>query len=162
MITARRLRELLDYDPETGVFTRKVARRGHRIGSVAGTLDRSGYRTITVDRAHYCAHRLAWLHVNGRWPPGMISHKNDLRDDNRIANLREATSPQSARGKSRPRTNTSGFKGATWLPRKRKWQSEITVNGRSIWLGLFHTAEEAHAAYCAAAIEHHGKFARFS
>jgi hypothetical protein len=80
--------------------------------------------------------------------------------DNRRVNLRQATPAQNSRNSRRPRVNSSGLKGVSWSKRDRKWQAHINVNGVGQALGQFDTATAAHAAYCRAAIRHHGDFAR--
>lgn len=87
MLTVERLRELLDYDPETGVFRWKEPRRKCRVGEVAGSLRKDGYVKIQVDGRFYQAHRLAWLCVYGVWPSA-IDHIDGNRANNAIANLR--------------------------------------------------------------------------
>jgi len=89
-VTAARLREVLDYNPETGIFTNRI-RRGSKgaAGAEAGTLTPTGYRNIVIDGRLYPAHRLAWLYVHGTMPKWTIDHINHRRDDNRIANLRD-------------------------------------------------------------------------
>lgn len=158
-LTADRLRELLDYDPETGVFTWRVSRSNVHAGTTAGSAHRvMGYRLIRVDGHKYMAHRLAWLYTTGRWPLGEIDHINRDGLDNRIVNLRDASRSQNAGNQKRRTTNTSGLKGAS--PLRGKWQGKICVRGEQIYLGLFDTPEAAHAAYCAAAEKHFGEFAR--
>lgn len=151
ILTAERLRELLSYDPDTGVFTRKIRRSNALAGSVAGTKNGHGYLQICIDRQRYMAHRLAWLHVHGDWPSSEIDHKNRIRDDNRICNLRDTSSSENNHNRPLPRHNTSGFKGVCWDKRKRRWLSRIYVNGEQRRLGHYRTPEEAHLAYVAAA-----------
>jgi hypothetical protein len=94
-LTQNRLKQLLDYQPETGQFTWRVARAGlAKAGSVAGATKTQGYRQIMVDGTMYLAHRLAWLYVHGHFPVKMLDHVNRQSWDNRIANLREATHKQ--------------------------------------------------------------------
>src|SRR5262245_33505102 len=110
-LTAERLREVLDYDPSTGVFKSNGGRCGSRVGAtLVGTVRPDGYREIRIDWQRYLAHRLAWLHVHGSWPAGDIDHVNGNPSDNRIVNLRLATRTQN-NANSRRRPNTSGFKG---------------------------------------------------
>jgi hypothetical protein len=157
MLTADRLREVLDYDPGTGIFVAKVKRRGRcASGAEAGRIA-LGYRRITVDRRDYPAHRLAWLYVHGEWPQGPLDHVNRKRDDNRIANLRLATDSQNKANRPAQANSTSGIKGV--YKRYRRWTAQICVQGRRLNLGTFATAGEAEAAYQAAAREHYGKFA---
>src|SRR5690606_33911522 len=89
-LTQARLKQLLDYDPTTGIFTRRVSRGGMKKGSVAGFTSVKGYTVIGVDGKLYSAHRLAWLYVYGVMPRE-IDHRNRVKTDNSILNLREAS-----------------------------------------------------------------------
>lgn len=93
ILTQARLRELLQYNPETGIFTWLQRRAGKaQKGSIAGRYHPSGHRIIRVDVTSYYAHRLAWIYVHGHIPDGLvIDHINNVRDDNRICNLRPVT-----------------------------------------------------------------------
>jgi hypothetical protein len=144
-----RLRELLNYDPDTGLFTRKVGVRGYAAGSIVGTPHSAGYVYCNVDGHRCYAHQLAWCYVHGDWPEGELDHRNGVRNDNRIDNLRLATRSQNMLNKHRPRgDNQSGFLGV--VAHKNRWRADLTVDGKQKYLGLFDTAEEAHAAYLAA------------
>jgi hypothetical protein len=157
-LTRERLAELLHYDLETGIFTWRVRRTNKaRPGSRAGYMNRLGYYSIDVDKVGYLAHRLAWLYVNKEWPEADIDHINCIRSDNRIINLRKAS-------RSQNRCNTKfrrskNMKGA-YRCENGKWRSHIVKNGTRIYLGVFISELEAHAAYCAAADRLHGEFAR--
>ena len=156
-LTAERLRELLHYSPETGLFYWRVSRKGIAAGTEAGTSHVGGYRLICIDRIGHYAHRLAWLYVHGEHPSKEIDHRNGNPSDNRIANLRQSSRAQGARNVAR-RRNRSGFKGVYRCG--RKWKAQIDVNGRKVYLGVFSTPEEAAEAYDTAARLHHGEFAR--
>jgi len=160
-LTADRLRELLFYDRETGVFTRRI-RTSNRInvGDEAGGLCSNGYRQIVVEGHHYYAHRLAWLYVTGEWPPVEIDHINGIRDNNRWANLRAATRSQNAANTGRRKDNKSGFKGVHWNSHARRWQAMIRINQKTRFLGSFDTPEDASAAYAAASVKLNGSFAK--
>lgn len=155
-LTAERLRELLHYDPETGLFTRRVNRQGRwgKAGTIAGHINPHGYRVIWIG-ANYAAHRLAWLYVHDAWPEGQIDHINRVRSDNRIANLRSVAPSENIQNRGRHGNNASGFKGVFRKKGGRRWTAQITVNRRQLHLGNFESAEEAHAAYCKAAAELH-------
>lgn len=159
-LTAERARELLDYDPETGVFTWKVDRGPKKAGELAGVVAPRGYIKIRVDWNLHQAHRLAWLLTHGEWPTEHIDHINGNPSDNRISNLRQATQAQNLQNTRRRRDNKSGFKGVGFHNRKGCWRSEIRINGRRTFLGYFACPTAAHIAYCKAAKEHFGEYAR--
>ena len=162
MLTAETVRKLLDYEPETGVFRWRVDVNSRaRKGMVAGCGNGEGYTRIKVFGNSYRAHRLVWLHVYGDWPPEQIDHVNGLRDDNRLVNLRLATNSQNSANKPAQRNNALGLKGVCFRSDSGKFESKIMFNSQQKHLGRFQTAEEAHAAYCAAAEKFFGEFARF-
>lgn len=146
-LTQDRLKELLRYDPETGVFTWKGRTGSVAPGRSAGWLDKDGYRCIQIDGRSTKAHRLASLYVSGAWPVGEIDHVNGRPDDNRSCNLRPATHPLNGRNQRKPKNNTSGFKGVSFHRQSGKWSASIKVNYRGRHLGLFNTPEAASGAY---------------
>ncbi len=156
-VTVERLRELLNYDLETGVFVWRTKRNGHvSAGRVAGYINGNGYCLIMVDRKFYKAARLAWLYVKGRWPADQIDHINRNRSDDRFGNLREATRSQNKANSLKYRNNTSGYKGVS---RKRnKWQADIGVSGKTVHLGCFSDPEIASHVYQKAALHFFGEF----
>lgn len=159
MITADRLRELLSYDPITGVFRWRADRQpGRKSGDIAGGPTPGGYWHIGVDLHRYLAHRLAWLYVTGEWPTKHLDHKDLDGRNNAFSNLRQATDTQN-RGNTRKRSDsTRRHKGVQ--RNHQKWCAIIRVGGQRHYLGTFLTQEEAHAAYCEAAAKYHGEFAR--
>lgn len=157
-LTQERLKELLCYNPLSGVFTWKVWRpNGVKVGDAAGT-PRWGRLSIKVDGEAYFASRLAWFYMTGKWPVAMLDHKNLDKLDNRWENLREATRQQNSA--NRHGWASSGLKGAYWHAKRKRFVAVICVNYKAKTLGYFHTAEEAHAAYCRAAKFHFGEYAR--
>ncbi len=167
-LTPEELREALEYEPTTGVF--RWRHRGGRtkywinkyVGRVAGYPGNDGYWRIEVNGGAYKAHRLAWFYVHGRWPLEQLDHINCVRNDNRLSNLREASSRQNKHNVSRLRSNKTGLKGAHFRKEENRWRSRIVVNGEVISLGSFETAQDAHTAYVAAARKYFGDFARFA
>lgn len=134
-LTQEELKRLLDYDPGTGVFTWKAGRRCVRPGDIAGTRTDRGYISIKVNRKLHKAHRLAWLYVNGEWPPDQIDHINRVRDDNRIENLRAV----SHRENNKNRVNNTPFPGVCFDNHRQKWKAYIYFDGRKKHLGYFTT-----------------------
>lgn len=140
-ITQERLKELVHYDPQTGLFTSIKKRRGCKLGSILGTpIGRAEYLVIGLDYQLYYAHRLAWFYMTGEWPDPEVDHENGRRADNRWANLREATVVEQ-------RQNRGGVLGAYQDKRRGTWHPSIRINGKRTNLGTFPTAEAAHAAY---------------
>lgn len=161
LVPLDRLRELLSYDPDTGLFVWRVNKRGHRkTGDIAGSLDKSGYWIIRLDQRNYPAHRLAWLYMTGEWPAHHIDHRDLDKANNRWANLRQATVSQNLANRRKYKNNQSGFKGVIWHARDKRWRADIRKNGKGYFLGNFRTPEEAHAAYRVAAERLYGEFAR--
>lgn len=150
-LTAEYLRSILNYDQETGIFTRKVSTSNRvKVGDAAGCPDGQGYLNIMVQSRNYLAHRLAWLHYYGTWPKDQIDHINRIRTDNRISNLRDVTQKQNQQNRSKPSNNTSGHPGVHWNESISKWVATITHNQKRIHLGYFSILEEAIAARKAA------------
>ena len=150
-LTAERLRELLHYDPQSGVFAWRHKRPGISKAGTVASCNSHGYIVIRVDRHLYPAHRLAWLYMNGRWPTNQIDHIDECRSNNSIRNLREATKSENMQNRSKPNKKTaSKILGAYWVPGAKKWESRICANKCKRYLGLFETPELAHAAYIAA------------
>lgn len=161
-LSSKELHELLSYDPETGEFTWRVNRGGASYaGTKAGRVNRgTGYVEIGVKGTRERAHAIAWAMMTGAWADRQIDHINCQRSDNRWVNLRLASAHENARNAQRSAANKSGFKGASWKAKNRKWTAQISVENKKIYLGLFDTAEAAHAAYVEAARRLHGEFAR--
>lgn len=159
MIYVEQLHELLDYDPETGVFTNRIW-RGTRgaVGEVAGSYDKDGYIVIQIKGRKYRAGRLAWLYMTGKWPEYEIDHEDGNYANDAWSNLREATRCDNMSNASRP-LGESGLRGVNFDPRTRTWRARIGYGNDRQWLGPFNTAEEASTAYLAAAESVHGKFA---
>jgi hypothetical protein len=159
-IDRSRLLEVLDYDPNTGIFRWKVKVSNFvKVGGQAGMVRRDGYRAISFGERLYTAHRLAWFYVHGFWPVDQLDHVNRERDDNRIANLREATRGQNMQNRVMSPDNLSGFK-CVQKSKSGRWTARIVIAGKRKRLGWFDTPEQAHAAYVDAAKHYFGEFAR--
>jgi len=129
-MTQKRLKTLLHYNPQTGIFTRKIAPSNNtKIGDEVGYVKNNGYIGINLDYKKYYAHRLAWLYLYGEYPPNDIDHINRDRADNRAINLRPATRSENSFNTKFSKANTSGHRGVTWNKRRNKWQAQLTFKG---------------------------------
>lgn len=146
-LTCDRLREVLAYDANTGVFTWLVTRGGGFAGDIAGgRVDSSGHLQISVDGRRYGAHRLAWLYVFGCWPLQEIDHKDGIKTNNAIGNLRDVSRRVNQQNlRKANRFSSTGLLGVT--PLGDRFMAQICAKGASRYLGVFDTAEEAHTAY---------------
>jgi len=171
-LTSDRLKELLDYDPATGVFiwrARPANSRmekvwnGRHAGKVAGSLrllsksHKTKYRVIAIDSKPYLGHRLAWLYVYGEWPTHEVDHRDLDGGNNSIKNLRPATRGQNAANRGVHKNNTSGFKGIYQNKKGGRWVAQ-----RNGYIGSFDAPEAAHAAYMQTLSSDHPEFARAS
>lgn len=152
-LTAARLREVLKYDPVTGLFVNLVTRsNSSKAGQVIGALDNStGYLKLGLDGKTYNLHRLAWLHVHGEWPEGQIDHINGIRSDNRFCNLRDVSQRVNLHNRRTPKPGSrSGLLGVYFHSHSGLWHATIVSIGKKHSLGYFKDKHEAHAAYLVA------------
>lgn len=164
-----RVRELLSYDPETGIFrwkprqgntsgTNRFNARslGKRAGSVHCT--KKGYRAIEIDGEKYLEHRLAWAYVHGEWPENLIDHKNRMAGDNRIDNL-QPSDPTSNNYNQKVRGEVE-YRGVAKVVGKTsvKYVARFWDGTTNHYLGRFDTPEEAFKAWCERAKERANNF----
>lgn len=155
--TQERVKEVLHYDPDTGIFT-WIKTRGRILkGSIAGTICPAGYLNIKLDRNLYRAHRLAFIYMTGSMPK-LVDHINRIKDDNRWCNLRPATWSQNNINKPLYSTNTSGCKGVSWCKRNRRWVATCVSNGVVHYLGDFVEFSDAKDASIKFREKIHGEF----
>lgn len=154
-ITADEARELLNYDPETGVFTRRVRTCGRvKVGEPAGSVNGRGYLRIRLKTKQYLAHRLAWLIMEDEFPPEQIDHINGVITDNRWCNLRSVTRTENDRNRAVRRDSASGVMGVRRHGRADGWVARITVGGQRMNLGYFKSLDDAIAARKSAEAKH--------
>lgn len=156
MITQERLKYLLKYDPNSGIFVWiRNTTKSVMIGDKAGSKHyKNGYHSICIDGKRYLAHRLAWLYMTGIWPKDQIDHINGIRDDNRWTNLRTATCSENHQNIDR-KTGKSGYRGVTWHNKNKKWMAQIRFNKTNICLGYFDDPKDAHEAHLKAKQQYH-------
>lgn len=158
-LTLERLREVLHYDPETGIFTWLVRKALWMKGAGNEVTCRGnhGYIDVRVDGKRFLGHRLAWFYMTGKWPLGQIDHINGIRGDDRWKNLRDVSHSDNQQNRRLPARNnrSTGLLGVGFDKRYNKFRARIFYGGRCYGLGYYDTAEEAHAAYVAAKRLHH-------
>lgn len=145
MITLERLKELLHYNPETGVFTWIKRRRGCKENKVGYIV--KGYLTICIDSRACSGHRLAFLYMTGAMPPNYIDHIDGNKSNNAWVNLRAATQSQNQFNASVNTKSKTGLKGAYLQKNSGKYAARTVFNGKRVFLGCFDTAIEAKQAY---------------
>ena len=179
-ITQDFLKSILDYNPDTGIFTWKSRLpemfkndkhdslhncrkwNARYAGINAGSLNDRGYLEIGIgiSKRRYRAHILAWVYIYGEWPSDGIDHIDGDKTNNSINNLRMANQSQNAANSKTPKTNKSGYKGVYYDAWGDRYRAKIVLKGKRIYLGSFDLPEEAYQAYCRAAQKIFGEFAR--
>lgn len=146
-LTLDRLKELIVYDADTGVFSAGPKRlAGRKIGCIH---PRHGRLYIWVDGKIYAAARLAWFYQYGKWPERTIDHIDCDRLNNAIGNLRDVPIEVNKQNQRKAKINNKlGIHGIR--RRGTRYEANITVNKEFKYLGSFATAEEAHNAFLAA------------
>lgn len=145
MLTQERLKELLRYRKNIGVWKWKKSRSGCSNGLNAGGIHSDGYRYIRIDGKLFQSSRLAFLYVEGYLPENQVDHKNRIRDDDRWDNLRHVSAQCNIRNSGMLRNNKSGVKGIYWNKNRNQWQTHISVGKKGKFLGLFNDFIEAAA-----------------
>lgn len=157
MITQDELKELLDYNPETGLFTNKVTRNSRSVkGTTLNPSNDGKYGSVKINKQKYMQHRLAWFYMYGTWPKNQIDHINRIGSDNRICNLRESTPRQNAYN-TKGLNKSSQYKGVSI--EGNRWKAQIRIKGVKITIGRFDIEKDAAIAYDDKAKETQGEFA---
>ena len=157
-ITQDRLKDLFDYELETGKLVWRNCARDYMNGREAGVINNRGYRYIRIDGVMRLAHRLVWLREFGTEPVN-IDHVNRVKTDNRLCNLREATRQQNNANRPMAKKKSGLPHGVQRVSYSKTYRASIKVNHKSIHLGSFATPDEAREAYRKAALHHFGEFA---
>lgn len=154
--------EYLRYNETKGEFTWiKRPNKNIHLHTRAGTKNSAGYRVISLFGKRYLEHRLAWFYVHGEMPEHEIDHINQIRDDNRISNLRQVTRSENQRNKTRKDSRVDEI-GIWWCRRRKRYIAEITLNGKKVYQKSFTDIDEAIQQRKAKALElgfhdNHGK-----
>lgn len=142
-ITQRQLKEILSYDPETGIFTRKKSSTPKPLRLQVGSIDSNGYTVICVKSKRYKAHRLAWLYMHGYFPENVIDHMDRNPSNNAISNLREVSQACNLRNCKISKSNKSGVTGVCFVRTRGYYNAQITNNSKRTTLGNFKSKVDA-------------------
>lgn len=144
--TQSQVKKLLEYNPDTGLFTCKIKRMRLDPGMIAGGKRKDGYVVIYLQGKQYYAHRLAWLYMTGKFPKEDLDHINMNPSDNRWINLREASRSQNNYNRKVQRNNKIGYKGV-YKHRENQYKATAWINKKRTNIGSYRTPEEASEAY---------------
>ena len=156
------LKEFLDYNPDTGIVTWIKARgkRSDLVGKEVGCIDKQGYREFRFNGVLYFINRIAYYMYHSEDPPCGVDHQDRNKSNNKIDNLRLATTSQNAMNKAVHKNNKSSATGVYWHKKNKRWSASICLNGKSIWLGSFTNKEDAIQARIEAEKKYFGEFRR--
>jgi len=157
------LKEFLDYNPDTGIFTwKKQKAKKTKVGENAGRTTTKNYFTIKFNYIEYQVHRLAYYMYHGIDPlEKIVDHIDGDKTNNKINNLRLATVSQNGMNRvGLASNNTSGATGVRWYEKIKKWSARISIDGVETSLGYFTKKEDAIQARKEAEIKYYGDFRR--
>lgn len=152
MLNQKDITRFFIYDPETGIFTRRIDWYGAKAGTAVGVDDGAGYIQIGMNGKVYRAHRMAWVYMTGE-NPRKVDHKNGIRSDNRWCNLQKANDTENCRNKGQ----VSGVSRVTGYD---TWAARIQINRRVYHLGVFKDRELAELVAAEARDKYFGEFYR--
>jgi hypothetical protein len=142
-LTQKRLKEVLRYYPESGIFRWRATGTGRRKNKIAGYKNSRGYIRIWIDGEKHYAHRLAFLYEHGYFPENDIDHIDGNPSNNKIKNLREVSRQCNLRNTGNRINNTSGVKGVSWDKPTNKWRAQIQANRKNKKLGRYKNFDNA-------------------
>ena len=147
VIDQETVKKLFHYDAESGMLIWRFGNgRNVKPWQEVKAKNGNGYYTAKIHGKSYLAHRLAWLYVHGSFPNKYIDHKNRIRNDNRLCNLRDVNTTDNAQNISLPSHNKSGYIGVSWIKSHNCWTVYVKVNKKNKWLGYYKNLDDAVAA----------------
>ena len=165
LVTQQLLHELFDYRDDGHLIRKKATGgNGNYAGKVVGCVPKSKsnkYVTTKIKGQHWCVHKLVYLYHHG-YIPKQLDHINRNKLDNRIENLRPATSVQNASNRNVFKNNTSGCKGVSFKKETNKWFVYVNANKKRKNIGYFDDLELAELVAVEARDKYHGKFASYN
>lgn len=156
-----KLREAFSIDPDNGRLLHRADVKHRRAGEEAGYPNNIGYRQVMIGRKIYSVHRIAWALYYGEHPEDEVDHINGNRSDNRLCNLRLATSSQNNQNRRLSSRNKSGVKGVFLVKWNKsvRWRVSVGHSQRKYYITHFQCFGKAvkHAHEMRAKL--HGEFA---
>jgi len=148
-LTQAKLKEIIDYNPVTGIFTNKITRNNKaKQGNRAGSLRLDGYMAVVINYKTYKLHHLAFLYMNGELPNNDVRHKNRNTLDNSFNNLKISSRSESMRTPTKKMNRESiGLKGVYYCPYGKCYRAYFRHNKNKIEVGRYSCPKEAHQAY---------------
>ena len=147
MIDQETVKKLFYYDAESGMLLWRYGnKRNVKPWQEAKALNGNGYVCVKIQGKDYPAHRIIWLYVHGAFPKEFIDHKNRIRNDNRLCNLRDVSRSDNNQNISLPSHNKSGHMGVSWIKNRNCWTVTVAVNKKNKWLGYYKNLDDAIAA----------------
>ena len=152
-LTEYLVKSLIDYNPDTGVFTWLKPATRVSAGDVVGSLDAWGYLVTKIRGNVVKLHRLAWFYMTGEWPRE-IDHINRVKTDNRFSNLRAASEDVQKQNRDVQRNSATGVKGVGYRKSSGKFVARVRSQNKNLFYAEFKTLEEAKAARALAELMH--------
>ena len=147
VIDQETVKKLFHYDAESGMLLWRYGNgRNVKPWQQAKAPNGQGYYTVKINGTNYRVHRLIWLYVYGDFPKEDIDHKNRIRNDNRLCNLRAVSRTDNCQNISLPNHNKSGHIGVSWFELRKTWTVYVKVNKKNKWLGYYKNLDDAIAA----------------
>jgi hypothetical protein len=147
MIDQETVKKLFYYDADSGMLLwRNASSRNVKPWQEAKAPNGHGYYSVKINNKSYLVHRVIWLYVYGNFPQSDIDHKNRIRNDNRLCNLRAVTRTDNCQNISLPSHNKSGHLGVSWFKSHNCWTVYVKVDKKNKWLGYYKNLDAAIAA----------------
>jgi len=158
-LTQEYLKEIIDYNPETGIMTNKKTRSSNAVAGkiINCSTSTKKYGRVTINKKTYRLHRLIWFYMYGKWPKNEIDHINGNTSDNKLCNLRECSRQENIFNRKSTKGSSSKYKGVSL--KNNKWIVQIQINKINKYIGSFSNKVEAALAYDTAAKKYHKEFA---
>ena len=148
MLTQSEVLVLFEYKNGKLLCRTKTSHKSNKVkvGEEVGHVTWNEYLRTKIHYKEYFVHKIIFLMHHG-YIPQIVDHIDGNRGNNKIINLREASSSQNCENRAKRCDSTSGYIGVTLCKKSMKWQAKIGHKGKRTHLGLFSSPELAGNAY---------------